>query len=108
MRISDWSSDVCSSDLRHPVPWPHTPRQKNRRETVHTVQKGAVAKPFFSVLECKRPFLHARSRAKHRIDIGLHCSVHLRHHDASPRCSIPILTKNGPADRKSKRLKSSH
>src|SRR3546814_6125123 len=44
MRISDWSSDVCSSDLV-----PHTSRLENRLQ--HQLIKGAVREAFSSKAE---------------------------------------------------------
>src|SRR3546814_2870045 len=47
MRISDWSSDVCSSDLRSRAPAPGArPRGKNEEEARQGLRQGqAQAKP---------------------------------------------------------------
>src|SRR3546814_6659806 len=42
MRISDWSSDVCSSDLRHRA-WP--PRRSDRRRHVRQDRSSARRLP---------------------------------------------------------------
>src|SRR3546814_3121598 len=46
MRISDWSSDVCSSDLLFPLPtgpWPCKPAAQGRRKNLPVPAAPAVA-----------------------------------------------------------------
>src|SRR3546814_6063418 len=45
MRISDWSSDVCSSDLPAPapVPVPETPKDLERGDLIALAQRAADA-----------------------------------------------------------------
>src|SRR3546814_6726934 len=52
MRISDWSSDVCSSDLLYPVP---------RRPAVDGAKHVAIARPCIENIE--RPARRAGNRA---------------------------------------------
>src|SRR3546814_4881021 len=45
MRISDWSSDVCSSDLGKSSPRPRTaPPARRRRQALKRERKGATAR----------------------------------------------------------------
>src|SRR3546814_1731264 len=67
MRISDWSSDVCSSDLRC-----RACRASTTLPTAHTTQKPAPA-PAISTLPS---IILKAERPRHIIQTTAHCAVH--------------------------------
>src|SRR3546814_2474849 len=84
MRISDWSSDVCSSDLGEPA---------DTRHAEHCLADGVVDEPG------QRRLIHLRRGDRidqHDVRAAAHCGDHR-------------LTQIGrQVDRKSTRLNSSH
>src|SRR3546814_19623339 len=59
MRISDWSSDVCSSDLY----WPQTPRERNA--ALRVIRQAET-------LRFRSPTLHAELFSSIRFSAGWH------------------------------------
>src|SRR3546814_5760984 len=115
MRISDWSSDVCSSDLKDlassqinrtdPPPWRLLARhQKRRKEAVFFHRIGRVSLGFDS-----SHGIQPLASLTHRKGAGTVClrtrnEVHVIRQISRNRDEHP----SGGIDRKSKRLNSSH
>src|SRR3546814_7195734 len=100
MRISDWSSDVCSSDLQH-MPFGHPGlRDRMSRDPVY---QGLQQAP--RVLEVAwRQTVHELDRAQQeRVALQRRHRARLRALGLAPEDRAPDV-----ADRKSTRLNSSH
>src|SRR3546814_3437551 len=105
MRISDWSSDVCSSDLivfgifaapRLPA------RQRDRTEPPFAAMVDAVVRGI--VAACR---MHYHIVREQRLDLGL--VDRRRRQDAHARgMTLRVGDRQPFADRKSTRLNSSH
>src|SRR3546814_11395998 len=72
MRISDWSSDVCSSDLGHPQGYATGP-DGGRGETVPAPWRDP------------RTLVHGRAAGKHRSGDRAHVRIHPRPEADQPR-----------------------
>src|SRR3546814_1134493 len=104
MRISDWSSDVCSSDLKS-LTYPRTDSRYLPEDYVHTVQQtmealseggssaAAGLRPFADTI-CKQKWVKPNRRIFDDKKVSDHFAI------------IPTLQI--PRDRKSTRLHSSH
>src|SRR3546814_10124460 len=97
MRISDWSSDVCSSDLLPPER-----RQSTLLESVH--RPGEVI-----VEEMGEP-RHAEARGVEFVKVGELAFEDVQPFDAEHRADghRPAAARGEQGDRKSTRLNSSH
>src|SRR3546814_1910309 len=99
MRISDWSSDVCSSDLRLGACFERRGIDGELGE--HAAQPGGVNLILVIAELHHRPLLHATLRRK----VGAVSSAR----GSSSRTGCRVMTYCGvEADRKSTRLNSSH
>src|SRR3546814_6693550 len=113
MRISDWSSDVCSSDLRVAAPADNAGRQKattrSRRFSMALSLSDVLASS--DVLEAgerlqqpvgdvRHPAGHEQNTSNH--EDRAHCHFHLPH--MAPAALRPVEE----ADRQRNRLTSSH
>src|SRR3546814_5290400 len=118
MRISDWSSDVCSSDLQI-ISWDQLAKHlgneadsKRFRQTVReTMQIVSAVYPNANVdLSGRKVVLHPSHAPMERKLVG----PHLRLVDSRPAKTAPRSSVSKPAakakleDRKSTRLNSSH
>src|SRR3546814_3214974 len=97
MRISDWSSDVCSSDLRYSFP--------DRPGPTH-VHPGFLDR----LIDGYRPEMMHEEAGSYRIDMNIGEYVIDIHRPAVGLCRIdgrmgPVMIQG---DRKSTRLNSSH
>src|SRR3546814_16550083 len=65
MRISDWSSDVCSSDLTHPLLAPLVPRLRDLMEEYEVAGAGRVRVEFVDPLQA--PALEEEANRRYNI-----------------------------------------
>src|SRR3546814_10727760 len=111
MRISDWSSDVCSSDLRAsglelgPVAQGSAivlrigGRALGLRQAVDDDDRGATQVDGVTLEEAERAVVHAPALHPDLVEAG-HVAVH--------RLPLAATGESGRRDRKSTRLNSSH
>src|SRR3546814_10353625 len=59
MRISDWSSDVCSSDLHHLTPMQHGDAVREREQETHVVLDHDHGELAFELVRQSKQALHA-------------------------------------------------
>src|SRR3546814_7120149 len=93
MLISDWSSDVCSSDLEYPTPIPHT----------NTVAAAAAMIPLFTIPPGGRSRTTPRCRLHYRGNVSFKAMkepAHLALHCWSWRAG---LARSGHAEHRQSR-----
>src|SRR3546814_3416123 len=113
MRISDWSSDVCSSDLRPanlgPTPFHRLPRPTHRRE-----ETDLAGRTFAGGLQLLGGDQAPTAPAPPRVRCALYqtCTpeapVPWHSIPARPMPASPAPHRHSPIDRKSTRLNSTH
>src|SRR3546814_7513226 len=103
MRISDWSSDVCSSDLlyRRTAIDPHLFRQRNEQVEMRA-EPGAVGRDI--------AFDHQRRyRDREAASDGRHSMIVADLHIVEKHfVDVAVAARQPDRDRKSTRMKSSH
>src|SRR3546814_8409623 len=119
MRISDWSSDVCSSDLRHVLAACISVSKGNRanpgreggRQIMSDKVSGRVKWKRMAVLAALAASSTAAANTPER-SFGVWSnpkgSVHVRAETCGDRMCGIVVWANDKADRKSTRLNSSH
>src|SRR3546814_1608778 len=118
MRISDWSSDVCSSDLSGPSAAPRHDRQRQDRRPLVSGDRRVHARPVALLLRrglvldsviqtADTPLTAEDFRLTARSGFGDGWN-HYAHSMAAFRGKVYVGTTRGSLDRKSTRLNSSH
>src|SRR3546814_10746559 len=100
MRISDWSSDVCSSDLRHDV------EGQGFVRIVHHVQQQQFEGPLYADLARVEPLAQAQYRGFPFTRIAFH--DRLDYVFLALEQAIDLAARHMGRDRKSTRLNSSN
>src|SRR3546814_2783873 len=114
MRISDWSSDVCSSDLKAGLIEPTERTASGYRVyeacDVHTLRFIRRARDLgFLVKQIQELLALWRDRGRERTDVGAVASAHIRRlRDKIAAMQSMVATLDELVDRKSPRLNSSH
>src|SRR3546814_9327742 len=100
MRISDWSSDVCSSDLYKTQVFVYHEGDYYRTRLTHSIEVAQIARSISRALGLNEDLAEAVALAH---DLGHTCFGHAGE-DALKQAMAPY----GGLDRKSTRLNSSH
>src|SRR3546814_10788301 len=113
MRISDWSSDVCSSDLAEEVTWNHRPLDIERMRAAATAFVGTHDFSAFRARQCqaKSPIktIHHLELLEHGrlIVIDVRADAFLHHMVRNFAGVLMTIGEGERQDRKSTRLNSS-
>src|SRR3546814_5002009 len=106
MRISDWSSDVCSSDLAHGQGWPHPGRSAAMttvaRRTFSSTPQRDAHQTWTAIVDLLTQGNTGAARSDLLAVSGVAASVIA---DQAPKDAPIVVTCE---DRKSTRLNSSH
>src|SRR3546814_8634762 len=107
MRISDWSSDVCSSDLRYHGTIGHDPGRRSRTILEENVADAVAEQDIgHERLERERSAHHHVAHFAQLAPAAIEL-VGLGHIEAGPCAELPAVVVE-QRDRKSTRLNSSH
>src|SRR3546814_6734660 len=108
MRISDWSSDVCSSDLPAAEEKPKKPRRASRARKAETEAKNVVPEAAAAEPTAPEPAPDAAAEEQPK---PRGCAPRRKNADADALVTVAqaaVTAPAAPADRKSTRLNASN
>src|SRR3546814_13083449 len=92
MRISDWSSDVCSSDLTHPLLAPLVPRLRDLMAEYEVAGAGRVRVEFVDPLQA--PALEEEENRRYNIK-PVPFQPTNQYHASVPNSYLQIVVQSG-------------